>query len=212
PEQGRERVKSRTGAARGRGGAAYESPPRWVRAFRGLDAQPPAPPTPPVQPSLPDPLPGPTLRARLGDIVELTFVNQLDPNKFGATHDSGVKNTVQGCDTITGNVANPGYPYKYLAPDKVPGATFPDCFHGSSTATIHFHGTHTNPNGTADNVLLEVMASPRVNGQPTIGPDTYKDTFKTFFDGCERALRGNVLAEWPSNWYGPNDRMHPGGS
>ena len=40
------------------------------------------------------------------------------------------------------------------------GDTFPDCFHGSSTGNIHFHGTHTNPNGTADNVLLEIRPSP----------------------------------------------------
>jgi FtsP/CotA-like multicopper oxidase with cupredoxin domain len=94
----------------------------------------------------------------------------------------------------------------------VPGDTFPDCFHGSSTANIHFHGTHTNSNGTGDNVLLEVRPSPRVNNQPTIGPDTYKAQFDTFFAACEQQLRGNALAEWPSNWYGPNDPQHPGGS
>jgi FtsP/CotA-like multicopper oxidase with cupredoxin domain len=207
-----QRVKFRSAVAPGTPGAAYECQPQWVRAFRGLDAQPPAPPNPPVEPTLPDPLPGPTLRARVGDIVQLTFVNQLDPNKFGATHNEGAPHDVKGCDMITGNVNNPGYPYKSLSPDKVPGDTFPDCFHGSSTANIHFHGTHTNPNGTADNVLLEVMASPRVNNEPTIGPDTYKDQFDTFFRACERQLRGDALAEWPSNWYGPNDPQHPGGS
>src|ERR1043166_2842884 len=34
---------------------------------------------------------------------------------------------------------------------------FPDCFHGSSTANIHFHGTHTDPDGLGDNVLVQVM-------------------------------------------------------
>ena len=72
---------------------------------------PPAPFGPPVQPSLPEPLPGPTLRARVGDIVELTFVNQLDPNKFGATHDTGAK---APCRAATRSPAtrHPGYPYK----------------------------------------------------------------------------------------------------
>jgi FtsP/CotA-like multicopper oxidase with cupredoxin domain len=88
--------------------------------------------------------------------------------------------------------------------------TYPDCFHGSSTGNIHFHGTHTNPNGTADNVLLEVRPSPRdTNNRPTIGPDTYAKQFDAFFAECAEHLKGNPLAEWPSNWNGPKD---PGGS
>jgi hypothetical protein len=96
----------------------------------------------------------------------------------------------------------------YPGPDR-----YPDCFHGSSTGNIHFHGTHTNPNGTADNVLLEVRPSPRdAQNNLTITADTYKQDFATFFAECEQHLAGNPLAEWPSNWFGPDDPQHPGGS
>jgi FtsP/CotA-like multicopper oxidase with cupredoxin domain len=98
-----------------------------------------------------------------------------------------------------------------LYPGQPPrGDTYPDCFHGSSTGNIHFHGTHTNPNGTADNVLLEVRPSPRdANNRPTIGPDTYEKEFDAFFAECAAHLADNPLAEWPKNWNGPTD---PGGS
>jgi FtsP/CotA-like multicopper oxidase with cupredoxin domain len=181
--------------APGTPGAIYECFPQTVRAFRLPDY-----PLPQLDgQGLTDPFPGPTLRARLGDIVELTFLNQLDPARFGKTDETGTSKTAIGCDVVVD---------VYPGPDK-----YPDCFHGSSTGNIHFHGTHTNPNGTADNVLLEVRPSPRdTQNNPTIGPDTYKSDFETFFGECERHLVGNPLAEWPSNWYGPDDREHPGGS
>ena len=177
--------------------AIYDCSPQTVRAFR-IHPQPYLPPAYAGQ-TLPDPFPGPTLRARLGDIVELTFVNQLDAARFGKTDDSGTPNTGIGCDVVVG---------------VYPGSdTFPDCFHGSSTGNIHFHGTHTNPNGTADNVLLELRPSPRdANNKPIITADTYKKEFDAFFAECESHLKGQTLADWPSNWYGPNDPQHPGGS
>ena len=95
-----------------------------------------------------DPVPGPTLRAKLGDLVQLTFLNQIDPGDYGDSIDRGERG--QGCDESS-------KPYPGLD-------TFPDCFHGSSTGNIHFHGTHTNPNGTGDNVFLEIRPSPIVNG------------------------------------------------
>ena len=193
-------------------GAIYQCLPQNVRGFRGLEAGPPVPPGPYAVTPYTDPVPGPTLRARLGDIVELTFVNQLDPARFGASRNDGVLNTAQGCDIVNvGSGGTAGYPYKSVNP-AVLGDSFPDCFHGSSSGNIHFHGTHTNPNATADNVLLEVRPSPRVNGQPTIGPETYKTQFDAFFAMCEQQLRGNAAAEWPRNWYGANDPQHPGGS
>jgi FtsP/CotA-like multicopper oxidase with cupredoxin domain len=181
-------------------GAIYQCLPQNVRAFRALDPSFPLQPGPHAVPNLPDPLPGPTLRARIGDIVELTFINQLDPAKFGATNNQGVKNTARGCDIVNvGQGGTAGYPYKSVNP-QVLGDSFPDCFHGSSSGNIHFHGSHTNTNGTADNVFLEVRPSPRVNGRPTIGPQTYKTQFDAFFKQCEEHLRADTLAEWPSNW------------
>jgi len=77
-----------------------------------------------------------TLRAQLGDKVQLTFLNQINPGDFGDSIDRGERG--QGCDESSA-------PYPGL--DK-----FPDCFHGSSTGNIHFHGTHTSPSTTGDDV------------------------------------------------------------
>ncbi len=57
-----------------------------VRSFRGETAAgeglPPMPPAQPPSPGLSDPAPGPTLRARVGDLVQLTLVNEVNPNNF----------------------------------------------------------------------------------------------------------------------------------
>src|SRR3954447_24474101 len=147
------------GGTPGRPGLYYVCQQQTVRVFRGLNAQPPMPLVP--QDRVGDPMPGPTLRARLGDIVQLTFVNNVNPGQYFGSFDEGEKKTGIGCDTSTA-----GYPAN--AKD-----TFPDCFHGSSTGNIHFHGTHTNPNSTGDNVFLEVRPSPIVNGKPTVTDKTF---------------------------------------
>src|SRR5205085_2296827 len=148
----------------------------------------------------PDPLPGPTLRARVGDIIQLTFLNQINPSDFGNSIDLGEKATGSGCDE-----SSAGYPGSAPGPaGGPPGDTFPNCFHGSSTGNIHFHGTHTNPNGTGDNVFLQVRPSPRgANGQPTVTEASVKEPFEKFFGECEKRLRANVLHEWPRTWYDP---------
>ena len=46
--------------------------PQFVRAYQAGG-------TPVASGGLADPMPGPTLRARLGDIVQLTFLNQINP-------------------------------------------------------------------------------------------------------------------------------------
>src|SRR5262245_29722134 len=93
-------------------GAIYQCLGQAVGGFRGLDAVPPVQPGPFADPDYPDPVPGPTLRARIGDIVELTLVNQLDPNRFGATHDDAPIGGAQGCDIVNvGAGGTAGYPY-----------------------------------------------------------------------------------------------------
>ena len=57
----------------------------WVRNFRGETAA--GEKLKPLPAQLPhakfsDPEPGPTLRARVGDLVQLTFVNEVNPNNF----------------------------------------------------------------------------------------------------------------------------------
>src|SRR5215217_4614103 len=138
----------------GKPGLYFVCQEQIVRVFRGLNAQPPMPLVP--ENRIGDPMPGPTLRARLGDIVQLTFVNNIKANQFPYSIDQAenqtqvppAQQTAAGCDSSTS-----GYP-------TFGGDAFPDCFHGSSTGNIHFHGTHTNPNGTGDNVLLEIRPSP----------------------------------------------------
>jgi FtsP/CotA-like multicopper oxidase with cupredoxin domain len=132
------------------------------------------------------PRPGPTLRARVGDLVQLTFINQINTIHFGDSIDRGETGRDGGCDS-----SNAGYP----GADK-----FPDCFHGSSTGNIHFHGTHTSPNTTADNVFLEVRPSLRDGDKPVITPQSVAKSFDSFFTKCEVELSKSVLREWPTSW------------
>ena len=167
----------------------YECSPQYVRMFRELGATPNLVPAPkgtlfPGNYALPRP--GPTLRARVGDLVQLTFINQIDTLPFGDSIDRAERGRGNGCDEVGGI-----YPGK----DK-----FPDCFHGSSTGNIHFHGTHTNPNATGDNVFIEVRPSLRVNGKPIVTPESVANSFSQFFTRCEAELNGNALREWPTSW------------
>jgi FtsP/CotA-like multicopper oxidase with cupredoxin domain len=184
-------------------GTATDCATQFLRYFEGVNAvKPPIPPgggdtTPEPPPRFIDPLPGPTLRARLGDIVQLTFLNQVDPTNYGESFDRGDSGD---CDRFTvgaGGVPGlvPGQGYPESARD-----TFPNCFHGSSTANIHYHGTHTNPNSTGDNVFLFVRPSPRSAGKPTVDAQSVETPFKTFFADCERELGSDILSEWPKLW------------
>src|SRR2546423_1111155 len=66
-----------------------------IRFFKGFSLTQPKP-----WPSTGDPIPGPTLRARVGDLIELTFLNQIDPKNFPNTLDQSPKNEL-GCDIAT---------------------------------------------------------------------------------------------------------------
>jgi FtsP/CotA-like multicopper oxidase with cupredoxin domain len=178
--------------------AAYECQPQRVRVFRSVGGGAPVVEKNDGGPV--DPIPGPVLRARVGDIVQLTFVNQIDAARFGKSIDMGEKPGAggKGCDMT--NPGNPNPPLNAGYPT-AGGDTFPDCFHGSSTGNIHFHGTHTNPNGTGDNVYLEIRPSPRdANNVPTITPQTANAQFRDFFGACEARLRSQPLLQWPETW------------
>jgi FtsP/CotA-like multicopper oxidase with cupredoxin domain len=90
--------------------------------------------------------PGPTLRTRTGDSVEITFLNTVSISDFQQSPDKAEE---AGCD-IVGSL--------YPGNDKPP-----NCFHGSSTANLHFHGTHVTPNGLGDNVLIQVIPDHNTN-------------------------------------------------
>jgi FtsP/CotA-like multicopper oxidase with cupredoxin domain len=130
------------------------------------------------------PIPGPTLRARIGDLVQLTFLNLLDPLSFPGT-DTGK------CDQTS------NYPGVGAGMD-----TFPDCFHGSIITNMHFHGTHTNPNSTGDNVFLQVVPSPRASNAsrtPTVTAASVAGPFGDFFRQCAAQLApaNPTTRQWP---------------
>lgn len=88
------------------------------------------------------PVPGPTLRASLGDVVQLTFLNQIDPLDYGNSIDRWQQATGDlaapgvGCDSVT---AADGYPNVGTDPvTKKPVIdTMPNCFHGSRIGRAH---------------------------------------------------------------------------
>jgi hypothetical protein len=96
--------------------------------------------------------PGPTLRARLGDQVQIAFLNKVNKKRFPYSEVTGRDEppfTDVGCDRVFDRKTS-----QYIYPNK---DTYPNCFHASNTANIHFHGTHTSPDGLGDNVLVQVL-------------------------------------------------------
>lgn len=163
--------------------------PQTVRSIKGVGTDQPYPVVPPG--GIADPMPGPTLRARVGDLVQLTFLNQIDTGRFPKSLDKGQ------CDQVSG--IYPVNPSRSPNEDK-----YPNCFHGSTTANIHFHGTHTNPNSTGDNVFLEIRPSLRTRDEankPTITGKTVAAEFEEFFDACEAKLTSSrPTRQWPKTW------------
>jgi FtsP/CotA-like multicopper oxidase with cupredoxin domain len=76
---------------------------QYMRYYIGEDTNHPKP-----WPAGPDPLPGPTLRARVGDLVEITFQNLVNPQHFANTLDLGEEGmgSTDGCDVVTGSRPN----------------------------------------------------------------------------------------------------------
>jgi FtsP/CotA-like multicopper oxidase with cupredoxin domain len=161
-------------------------PQQLVRVYRPGLAAPPSN-------ELLNPVPGPTLRARVGDLVQLTFVNTVDANRF----DRNVVLGPNGCMQVGMNGGI--YPGSF--------DTFPNCLHASSTANIHYHGTHTNPNATGDNVFLEIVPLPRDNaGELTTKPAEAMVGLEQFFKDCAAQLKDQPLNQWPNRWSDmPND-------
>lgn len=74
---------------------AGASPDWWNQKINNL------PPPLPTDPAFHEPIPGPTLRARVGDLVEITFLNYINPQDFGNSVDRGEKGL--GCDEVVGS-------------------------------------------------------------------------------------------------------------
>ena len=144
--------------------------PQLVRVFQGAGL-PPSPTAQPPAPNYADPIPGPTLRARLGDLVQLTFVNQVNSNRFDRNID------LDACQRVGQN----GSVY--------PGTfdTYPNCLHASSTANIHFHGTHTSPSRCSANYGVRVSQGRR-----------HQTGKAALVQGCQHAFCGDAMIRVPA--------------
>ncbi|MEA2571471.1 MAG: hypothetical protein QOI24_3472 [Acidobacteriota bacterium] len=158
---------------------------QWVRAYDTEEGNQ----KPNASPG--NPLPGPTLRGKVGGLVELTFLNLIDPLNFPRA-DLGK------CEP-TYTVSNGKKVKVYPTLDK-----FPDCFNESIITNVHFHGTHTNPGSTGDNVFLQIMPSPRSadsDRTPAVDAASVQTPFAAFFQKCEEELSSaTVPKQWPRLW------------
>jgi len=131
--------------------------------------------------------PGPTFRCNLGDDVQITFLNQVNVGNFPASMFSGDTGSDTGCDQGTTSTDPNWYP-------KTTGDTFPNCFHASSAANVHFHGTHVTPSTTGDNVLVNIWPNTKVKEADV------QAAFNQIFSQC---ASGNIPHSWgdlPQSW------------
>lgn len=144
------------------------------------------------------PNPAPTLRARVGDRVQITLLNHVDVKNFPQTLDL-VERGISDCDR---NISvGPGGTSVNNYPGNPSFENPPNCFHGSSSTNLHFHGSHVSPSGIADNVLLNIRPSPRDrNNKPTVTEQTVKPIFDKIFAGCARGQQPLLWKEWPREW------------
>lgn len=224
---------------------------QYMRYYIGVDTNHPKP-----WPAGPDPLPGPTLRARVGDLVEITFQNLVNPQHFANTLDRGEEGlgSTDGCDVVTGSrpdwIADKNYrsgatirPVTNNAGGLIYSATqsgfgtsgatapvfpqqagqtvtdgtvvwtaqsaqiyptggdyMPDCLHGSSTSNLHFHGTHTTPSTTGDNVLLFVHPTLRTARGLEPSEAQVKTNFAQIFSACEKDGTPTKWEQFPIEW------------
>jgi FtsP/CotA-like multicopper oxidase with cupredoxin domain len=160
---------------------------QYLRFFTGVDVLHPQP-----WPSTTEPLPGPTLRARVGDLIEITFLNQVDTQHFTLSLDQAEQGKTSGCDEVY-------HSGKQLYPGQV-GDSMPNCLHGSSTANVHFHGTHTTPSTTGDNVLLYIRPALRRGGKIEPTNALVQKTFAQIFQACEKNGPPTKWQQLPQAW------------
>lgn len=177
-----------------------------MRYFSGYDRTNPGQVWPNSFPNMiGGPTPGPTFRARVGDTVQITLLNQVDVSKFGNTLD--VAETGGGCD-VAKSVGADG-----IAVNTYPGdPSFehpPDCFHGSSSTNLHFHGTHVSPNSIADYVLANVRPSPidKATGKPVVDEKFVEPAFSEIFKNCSHGHSPQLWTDLPKDWQDKQQKL-----
>ena len=86
----------------------------------------------------------------------------------------------------------------------------PNCLHGSSTSNLHFHGTHTTPDTTGDNIMLFVRPALRSGSdRKTIEPDDalVEKTFNQIFEACEQEGTPTRWEQLPDEWRDEQERL-----
>ncbi len=164
-----------------------------LRFFKGFKTSQPTP-----WPSTGDPIPGPTLRVHVGDLVELTFLNQVNPSNFPNTLDQGEIGKTPGCDIATATRQNPSTPPTAQIYPR--NDSYPNCLHGSSTANIHYHGTHTTPSTTGDNVLLFIHPALKIDGKIQPEDGFVRQQFAEYFQWCEKNGSAENWEQLPPAW------------
>jgi FtsP/CotA-like multicopper oxidase with cupredoxin domain len=163
------------------------SAPQMLRYFEGYNQTDPSQKWPLTDKASP----GPTLRMGATDIVTITLLNQVKVEDFGGTLDAGEKGSGTGCDEVTR--LNPDGTVKvqnfYPADDK-----YPNCFHGSSSANLHFHGAHVTPSTTGDNVLVNVRPNAKVTEKDV------KASFAKIFEHCALGHQPQMWDDLPQEW------------
>jgi FtsP/CotA-like multicopper oxidase with cupredoxin domain len=124
----------------------------------------------PANPSLPGP--GPTFRVRIGDRIQVHLLNAIDPAFLPATTADEM-----ACDVITGNDPASGGNIAYYPQTE----TMPSCLHGDNTTNMHYHGTHVTPDGTGDNVMVDVYPKGHTPANPPPPPQKVWSEFVNDF-------------------------------
>jgi FtsP/CotA-like multicopper oxidase with cupredoxin domain len=163
---------------------------RYLRGYQGFD-----PASAKSWPSGSEPLPGPTLRARVGDLVQIAFFNDVDTQNFASALDKGAIGTQAACDQYTTSQAG-----KPSSTGPAGGDTMPNCLHGSTTTNVHFHGTHTTPSTTGDNILLFIRPSLREGGQVKPIKAEANAAFAEVFRRCEQQGPPQLWTDMPASW------------
>jgi FtsP/CotA-like multicopper oxidase with cupredoxin domain len=153
------------------------------------------------------PGPGPTLRARVGDTVQIILLNHVDVKNFPASLDLAEQGKSTGCDSSATLVGDPGQENRqqmYPAGDEEP-----DCFHGSSSANLHFHGFHISPGTVCDNVLVQVRPSPRDprSNQPLVTEASVRKAFQEVFDACGHGHGPHKWEDLPKAWRDSQEQL-----
>jgi FtsP/CotA-like multicopper oxidase with cupredoxin domain len=143
----------------------------------------------------------PTLRLSVGDNAQITLVNNVNTANFDSNQlDVAEKGTT---DTACAENMSDGV---NLYPGKPNFETLPNCFHGSSSTNLHFHGTHITPSGIGDNIMINLRPSPRTtpagpNSKPLITEQTVAAMFKDIFAKCQTQSPWPLLwSQWTPDW------------